>query len=122
MSGNVIVGNVRKPIPDGYTRIYVGRRTSYKPEYGEDFSVLGNPYTMPKYTREAAIDLYRVHILEAQCGPTEESKALWELAHRAAAGEQLVLMCWCAPLACHSEVVKREIEDLIPWVQSEATP
>lgn len=109
MSGSVIVGNVRKPVPDGYTRIYVGRRTSYKPEYGEDFSALGNPYTMPKYTREAAIEEYRkwlAYKLKETYGVSLEASKVDELISRVQSGEKLALCCFCSPASCHAEVVR----------------
>ncbi|UQN09274.1 DUF4326 domain-containing protein (plasmid) [Deinococcus sp. QL22] len=29
------------------------------------------------------------------------------------AGESLLLICWCAPLACHADVIKEEVERLV---------
>lgn len=112
-TGAVIVGNVRKPVPEGYTKIYVGRASSYKPEYGENFSVLGNPYTMPKYTRDEAITEYRGWLHEALnwrytqagvCGRVDE------LISRIRSGENLALMCFCHPLSCHADCIKELLE------------
>lgn len=109
MSGAVIVGNVRKPVPDGYTRIYVGRASSYRPEYGEDFSVLGNPYTMPKYTRKEAIEEYRRHARPVYATPDIRRPFVF-LELRLKAGEKLALMCFCHPQNCHADVIKELLE------------
>lgn len=61
MTPPVIVVNARHldRMPAGYTLIYVGRSTSYRPEYGADFSVLGNPFTLASgYSRDEAVDAY----------------------------------------------------------------
>lgn len=112
----ILVHNARKPIPTGFTPIYVGRRTSYRPALGEDFSVLGNPYAVGKgWSREAAIEAYGADLAEAMSGPTDAGEAVWVLAERVRAGEKLALICWCSPLACHADQVKR-------WVEWAASP
>lgn len=80
----IIVANARKlgQVPAGYTLVYVGRKTTYKPEYGLDFSVLGNPFTVPKFSREQAIALYRQHIGPRDRYGTAEFGALDNLRER----------------------------------------
>lgn len=53
MTSSVIVVNPRSldRVPAGYTRIYMNRSTSYKPEYGADFSVLEIRSRWPRATR-----------------------------------------------------------------------
>jgi hypothetical protein len=67
------------------TQIYVGRRTKW-----------GNPYKISEtYPREAVIRLFKVHLdymlqLDPDfCEPLR--------------GKDLV--CWCAPLACHADLL-----------------
>jgi hypothetical protein len=92
----------------------VGRKTTYRPEFGADFSILGNPYTMPKHgTREEVIALYRQWLPVRLQADRAEARALQALADRVRAGEKLLLICWCAPLACHGDVIKAEVERLV---------
>nr|WP_256566062.1 DUF4326 domain-containing protein [Deinococcus sp. QL22] len=35
------------------------------------------------------------------------------MVERVRAGESLLLICWCAPLACHADVIKEEVERLV---------
>jgi hypothetical protein len=83
--------------PFGPTSVYIGRG-----------SPLGNPYThkgsrqdpMIKATRQEAIEAYEGWLREAiAAGDTKVLQALDALP------EDAVLMCYCAPLACHGEVV-----------------
>ena len=110
----IIVANARKlgQVPAGYTLVYVGRKTTYKPEYGLDFSVLGNPFTTRQHSREQAIALYRQHIGPRDRYGTAEGSALDNLRERLKYGERLALVCWCAPQACHADVLKKRLEAL----------
>ena len=107
MTPQVIVHNVRHPLPEGYTAVYVGRRTSFKPAYGEDFSVLGNPFTLPRYTRDEAVDAYRARLDTLLHTATQaEWEAMLRLTERVMAGEKLALACWCSPARCHAECIR----------------
>lgn len=109
MTDRVIVANARKldKVPAGFTLIYVGRKTTYKPEYGLDFSILGNPFTTRQHTREEAVALYRQWLLSRQNYGTPQGRVLHQLLERIEQGEKLALVCWCAPISpCHAEVVK----------------
>ncbi|UQN04903.1 DUF4326 domain-containing protein [Deinococcus sp. QL22] len=109
----ITVHNARKPIPKGCTPVYVGRKTTYRPEFGADFSILGNPYTLRKHgTRAEAIALYRQWLPLRLNADTPQTRALEALANRIRAGESLLLICWCAPLACHADVITEELERL----------
>ena len=103
----IIVANVHKlvEVPTGYARIYVGRRTSYRPEFGEDFSALGNPYGMRTYTRDEAVDLYVPWLARA---PRPARSALDTLRERART-ESLALLCYCAPQRCHADVIRETL-------------
>lgn len=114
MSGQVIVHNVRHPVPEGFTPVYVGRRSSYRPQYGENFSELGNPYTMPRYTREDAIGAYddwlRLRQKVQQLDVVGVAELVDVLISRVQAGENIALCCWCAPLPCHADIIKATLE------------
>ncbi|MFB9991576.1 DUF4326 domain-containing protein [Deinococcus oregonensis] len=109
----ILVHNARKPIPKGYTPIYVGRRTTYRSEFGADFSLLGNPYTTKHGTREEVIALYRQWLPARLKGDTPQSRVMQALVQRVKTGERLALICWCAPLACHGDAIKAEVERLM---------
>lgn len=108
----ILVANARKldQLPAGYTLVYVGRNTSYKPEYGLDFSILGNPYTTRQHSREDAVALYRQWLTQRDSYATPQGRALELLRERLGEGEKLALVCWCAPLACHGDVIRVRLE------------
>lgn len=90
-------------------------------------SVFGNPWShldgtkarFKVFSREAAIRMYtdwlegRLVVPELQT----QREVLWlglrKLAARVRAGEKLTLVCFCAPLACHGDVLKVHIEKLL---------
>ena len=75
---------------------YVGRPTE-----------LGNPFEIGRDgSRAEVIQLYRVWLwrqMQQQGSP--QRRALEQLLRQAATG-RLELLCWCAPLACHAEVIR----------------
>ncbi|WP_288482442.1 DUF4326 domain-containing protein [uncultured Deinococcus sp.] len=94
-------------VPAGYTPVYVGRRRSYRPEFGDDFSLLGNPYTLRSgYTRDQAVDLYAPWLERA---PSHVRRALDVLRERVRT-ERVALVCFCHPQRCHADVIKTELE------------
>jgi len=82
--------------PNKYFGEYVGRP-----------SILGNPYT--RGTREEVIDAYndyiRQQIAEKNTDIVEELERLYKIAKI----EPLRLICWCAPLPCHANIIKNII-------------
>lgn len=64
----------------------------------------GNPYIIPKDgDREQVIALYETHLLTKM----EEDHEFWldvAMLH----GKDVV--CWCAPLACHGDILLREAD------------
>jgi len=100
--------------------VYVGRACA-----GWAASPLGNPFKRAAIgSKEEAIHRYRAWLRSvarrASAGEALEpaEAAAWaellRLAKLAAAGEQLALGCWCAPAACHAEVVC----DAVQWLVS----
>lgn len=110
MGPRIVVVNARRleRVTAEYTLIYVGRSTSYKPIYGADFSVLGNPFTLASgYSRDEAVDAYAERA--ARGTPLLVRRALDVLRERVRT-EQLALVCFCAPQRCHADVIKTQLE------------
>lgn len=90
------------------THVYIGRAMPRRPG-----SPLGNPFKPKSYTdpkaRQECLDLYQ-HWLKQQ--ELSRSEAWYELRRLAeiAKTEDLYLACWCAPLNCHGDIIKAEIE------------
>ena len=66
-------------------------------------TALGNPFDVATFGREEAIARYRVafpQLLETAAGAAQFARLL------AAAREgDVTLLCWCAPLPCHADVI-----------------
>ncbi|WP_189091395.1 DUF4326 domain-containing protein [Deinococcus ruber] len=135
----VIVSNLRLPVREGYTPLYVGRRMPRM-----EGSVFGNPLQVvgTTWTREAdewtrflmvheqpairhlarcalknrgyqqgeAATLY-LEVLREQCRTdTPQRRRLLELSERVVRGERYALQCWCpAGLPCHASVVREAL-------------
>jgi hypothetical protein len=81
------------PLP-GVTRVYVGRP-----------SPLGNPYAIGKDgDRAAVVAKYRRWLWANHSSSREVRLALHDLLASARKGP-LELVCWCAPQACHADVI-----------------
>lgn len=91
--------------------VYIGRRMP--PLVG---SALANPFRMfagyePDRERAKVITLYTTWLDQQLANPdSPQSRELARLVDLARAGD-LELACWCAPLACHGDVVKARIEE-----------
>ena len=70
-------------------------------------SPLGNPYALGRDgSREQVIDRYRRWLwAQLQAPGSAQERELRRLLAQARSGE-LELLCWCAPLPCHAEVVR----------------
>ena len=80
--------------------IYVGRP-----------SPLGNPFAMQGEAERAAVigdyeDWLAEQLLDPKSPASREIHRLAELARK----QDLCLVCWCAPKACHADIIKRTIE------------
>lgn len=81
------------------SRIYIGRP-----------SVYGNPIRLSAgEPRGATLERYEVY-LRSQCkhGGTLKN-AILKLAERVARGENIELECFCAPLGCHGDLLRKAI-------------
>lgn len=92
------------------TSVYIGRAMPRRPG-----SPLGNPFKPSNYTdpkaRQKCLDLYRDWLKQQELNRSEAWYELRRLAEIAKT-EDLYLACWCAPLNCHGDIIKAEIERL----------
>lgn len=91
--------------------IYIGRANA---RYGLPASPLANPFRLERgQDRDMPIARYRTWLAHQMRLETSPARAeIWRLVEQARKGN-LTLLCWCAPLACHGDVVKEVIEDCI---------
>ena len=92
----ITVGNKKH----GACGIYVGRP-----------SPLGNPFTMQGESERAAVirdyeDWLAEQLLDPSSPASIEIYRLAKLARK----QDLCLVCFCAPMACHANIIKRTIE------------
>ncbi len=76
--------------------------------------VLGNPFPMKSPSaaeRQRVIGLFDSKLqADLNCnGPI--TREIHAIADRVLAGEKIALRCWCAPLECHADLLKRAIEN-----------
>ena len=92
-----------------------------KVKYGEHISrptVLGNPFVIGvDGTREEVIELYRVWFDEQVAAKNDIYDELLRLLNIAQEGD-LILLCFCAPLKCHGDVIKAWIDSQIALTDS----
>lgn len=91
----------KKNNPQGNTH-YVGRPTA-----------LGNPFLLGRDgNREEVIDEYSEWLnVMLQDPDSEQSRELGKLMASAREHEELTLVCWCAPAACHADVVREVLTE-----------
>lgn len=92
---------------------YCGRKASYKPQFGEDFSILGNPYPLKNNNRDEVCDQYHAYFHKALCEDARFRQAVNTLADQYQQGQDIILGCFCAPKRCHCDTIKAYIEDLM---------
>jgi hypothetical protein len=94
MIGKIRVFSRRCACPPGH---YVGRP-----------SALGNPFAIGVHgDRDEVIARYRLWLterLERRDRP-KVLRCVAELVREARTGKDVVLICWCAPLPCHADIV-----------------
>lgn len=100
----IIVTNVRKIKPEGYTTVYIGRP-----------SPLGNPYHMKcEADRAHVCEMFARHLYDMR---NNSASSLWvafiDLYFRAAKGEKLALQCFCAPKQCHGDAIKIMLDAML---------
>ncbi len=77
--------------------------------------ILGNPFGMRNLQdRDSSCDKYHTWFYEqVDKGNAEIMEELANLLHIHKTFGQVTLMCWCAPLRCHSETIKEYLESFI---------
>ncbi len=103
MKGAITVVNVRRDKRPAIT--YIGRRVA-----GYKASPLGNPFKVGEH--DDPISAYRRWLWQQLQSDTPARREILRLADLHNAGEDILLGCWCAPDACHGDIVKVAIE----WV------
>jgi hypothetical protein len=95
---NIRVGNIKR----GDSGEYIGR--SMKNRAG---SPLANPYRLKDESqRDMVIRHYRTWLWKKiQARDAKVMAELWRLRDLALRPEGVVLLCWCAPKACHGDVI-----------------
>lgn len=94
----------------GANKIYIGRANK---RYKLPESPLKNPFQIGKDgTREEVVEKFRRYLWKhcQQGDKSEVYRELQAIAQRVKQGEKVELCCWCKPLSCHGDVVKRCLE------------
>jgi len=106
----IVVGNVK----NGDQGEYIGRKC-----YDYDESPLANPFRESVYGREKCISMYRRWLWgKITSGDEEVTTELARLFQLSLQPEGVKLVCWCAPLPCHGDVIKSCLE----WIQDSLEP
>jgi hypothetical protein len=99
-----------REIPAGDSSfVYIGRPKGNAP------LGLGNPFKVgPDYKQGEAVLAFKAHISKEWANPNSSVRVqIVALARRAQAGEDIKLVCWCKPKACHGDVIKEAIDNLV---------
>jgi len=115
------------PNPDTLGSVRLGNKrqnSALKPRPGETVididrtnPILGNPFILKDHRNDAQRaevisryeDKFRADI--SRHGPM--AQATEKLAERVKRGENLILMCWCAPRPCHGHSLMKRIAELV---------
>jgi hypothetical protein len=82
---------------------YVGRPT-----------ILGNPFSAKQHGQEEAISKYKDWLnLQWTTNNEKVIDALMYLATTLKHDGKIILACWCAPKACHADVIKKALLNII---------
>lgn len=92
-----IINVVNKYAFKGTSSTYIGRP-----------SPLGNPYSIDaNNTRDDVIRGYEKYLPNAYLKSEKVRKAIDSLVERYLRGEEINLLCFCAPRRCHGDVIKK---------------
>lgn len=88
---------------------YCGRKSSYKPHYGKDFSILGNPHWMQSESqRDKVCEKFEATFKDFMVRMPEFKSAVFQLVEDSKVGP-VKLECFCAPRRCHCDFIKTEV-------------
>jgi Domain of unknown function (DUF4326) len=75
---------------------------------------LGNPYVVGRHgTQEHVVILYRLWLWKQWHRGGAVRQELERLVAKYRRDGQLTLLCWCAPLPCHADVVREAVLALV---------
>jgi len=100
----------------------VGASEEFKPELGEVIididrpNLLSNPFR--NFSRAENIELFDDYLKADLQHNGMMSVELRRIAWLLFNDHDVILMCWCKPLSCHGDVVKREIEKIVDEMES----
>jgi hypothetical protein len=96
-------------LPQG---IYIGRKKGAF-HYGNPFSHLANTRAAFEVaTREEGVENYNAWLDGVRYANFDPERRIWilqQIEAIAMAGEDVTLLCFCSPLACHGDVLARRI-------------
>lgn len=108
MPGQILVVNKKTHKPCTHD-VYIGRPSVL----GNPFSHLNLPHTIKVSHRSTAVGSFERMLNKSMNLPGSEiAVEMAKLLERYCNGETIHLVCWCAPLECHGEVIKNRIEDM----------
>ena len=76
-------------------------------------SILGNPFSLVRYDRTKSVQLYTEWLREQWLVNEKVKKELLRLALMCKREGMVRLICWCKPKACHGDIVKMAIINII---------
>lgn len=116
----ITVENVRQYRPmANQVRVYIGRLTSIRKVKHiagiVDMHVLSNPFIMVNYQtdRPKVMASYKKYFHERVKKAGDFRNAIKQLYKWAKDGEDIHLVCFCAPEACHGDIIKEFIEGVL---------
>jgi len=91
--------------------VYCGRQGPRVPQNATALFGLDNPYRIPQYTREESVRLFRVlfekDVVRKGTKIRSEFAQLYRIYKQCnLERKDLALLCWCAPLLCHTEILR----------------
>lgn len=97
-----LISVVNKYTFKGLHAVYIGRP-----------SPLGNPYKITdSKSRDDVIDAYERYLIGGYESDGRIQRAINDLVEKYLAGEEINLLCFCAPRRCHGEVIREFVEKL----------
>jgi hypothetical protein len=101
--------------------IYIVNRSNFKRDSGDDVvyvgrpSLLGNPFKIDAFkgmTREKVIRIYKGYFYRMLLTDDGFRREVLTILHKARA-HHVYLVCWCAPLPCHADVIKEYVDTIL---------
>ena len=90
--------------------VYIGRGSVF----GNPFSHLDSSHDIYKVdTREEAITEFKTYFKRENVGDTYLFRNVEALVDKVRSGEDINLVCFCKPKACHGDVIKEYIDNRI---------